>query len=289
MSENVCRGDGRTLLMVAHGTRSPAGVQTIHDVAAAVSARVGPVRTAFVDVLGPNPAEVLAAVKGQAIVVPAFLASGYHVRHDLPSRMAESGHRDTLVTAAAGPDPELAIAMHERLLEVGWRDGAPVVMAAAGSSDPLARADIRTAAALLGHLIGEVHLAYIATGTPSVADAVARLRAEGARRVYIAPYLLAQGRFHTRLMECRADAVAPPLGVHRRVVSLVTARFTTGLSDGGGIPTVGRAHARNGERAALMPSAMTRRAVPEQRAAHRPVLTTRGRTADPMKDGTAHE
>ncbi len=225
MRDSASGSNGRTLIMVAHGTRTPAGVQTIHELATAVAARVGPVRTAFVDVLGPNPAEVLGTIKGPAVVVPAFLASGYHVHSDLPARIAESGHRDTVVTPALGPDPELATAMRDRLLQVGWLAGDAVVMAAAGSSDPVARRELGDAAALLGDLIGNVALGHIATGTPTVADVVDRLRSTGTRRVYIAPYLLAHGFFHTRLAECGADAVAPPLGVHDAVVGLVSTRF----------------------------------------------------------------
>jgi len=231
MSDTALGGGGPTLLMVAHGTRTPAGVQTIHDLAAAVSVRVGPVQTAFVDVLGPHPADILAAVTGQAVVVPTFLASGFHVRCDLPSRIAESGHRDTVLTAALGPDPQLADAMVDRLREVGWQAGDVVVVAAAGSSDPLARAELRSAAALLSRRVGEVHLGYIATGTPTVTDLITRLRATGARRVFIAPYLLAAGLFHARLAAAGADAVAAPLGVHHHVAALVAARFTAGIAD----------------------------------------------------------
>jgi sirohydrochlorin ferrochelatase len=230
MGEKVFRGDGRTLLIVAHGTRTPAGVQTIHEPAAAVSVHVGPVRTAFVDVLGPNPADVRAEVSGQSTVVPAFLASAFHVRTDLPSRIGESAHCDTLVTATLRPDPELANAMHERLCDVGWHVGDAVVMAAAGSSDPTARGELRGAAALLGRLVGKAHLSYIAAGAPKVADVVAQLRGAGARRVFIAPYLLAHGLFHTRLSEAGADAVAASLRVHHRVVDLVSARFTAGMN-----------------------------------------------------------
>ena len=231
MIDSASVSNGRTLIMVAHGTRTSAGVQTIHELATAVAARVGPVRTAFVDVLGPNPAEVLGTLNGPAIVVPAFLASGYHVHCDLPARITESGHRDTLITPALGPDPELATAMRDRLLQVGWRSGDAVVMAAAGSSDPVARSELGRAAALLGDLTGNAALGHIATGTPTVADVVDRLRSTGARRVYIAPYLLAHGFFHTRLADSGADAVAPPLGAHDAVVGLVSARFSRALRD----------------------------------------------------------
>jgi sirohydrochlorin ferrochelatase len=141
VSEKIFPGAGHTLLMVAHGTRAPAGAQTIHELAAALSGHVGPIRIALVDVIGPNPAEVLRGVAGRPIVVPTFLAAGYHVHADLSARIAESGHRGAVVTQTVGPDPELATAMAARLREVGWRPGDAVAMAAVGSSDLSARAE----------------------------------------------------------------------------------------------------------------------------------------------------
>ncbi len=215
------------LILVAHGTRSPAGLQTIGELAARVSARIGPVATAFVDVLGPNPAEVLAGVAGPAIVVPAFLASGYHVRTDLPARIADSGHRAAGITHALGPDPMLADVMCSRLTEAGWRRGDAVVMGAAGSSDPVARRELSWAATMLAERVGEVHLGCVATGTPRVRDIVEKLRAAGRRRILIASYLLAPGVFHTRLHECGATSVTEPLGAHPGVVDLVISRLAS--------------------------------------------------------------
>ena len=68
-----------TLVLVAHGTRSRQGVDMISTLAEAVRQHVDDVRVAFVDVLGPGPAEVLRECAGDAVLVPAFLASGYHV------------------------------------------------------------------------------------------------------------------------------------------------------------------------------------------------------------------
>ncbi len=68
-------------------------------------------------------------------------------------------------------------------------------------------------AALLSALIGvRVELAFAATGEPQVSDAVAALRARGARRVVVASYLLADGLFQDRLRNSGADAVTDPLG-----------------------------------------------------------------------------
>lgn len=213
-----------TLVLVAHGTRRPEGLTVVTDIAAGVAEHVGPVLTTFVDVLGPNPREVLAALAGPATVVPAFLASGYHVNTDLPARVRESGHGSAVITPALGPDPVIAEVMLARLLEVGWEPGDAVVMAAAGSSDPDAHRDLETAAALLAGLVGEVHLGFVATGAPKVADVVAALKRAG-RRVVVASYLLAPGVFHNRLSECGADAVSRPLGADRRIVALLAHRF----------------------------------------------------------------
>lgn len=213
-----------TLVLVAHGTRRPEGLATVTDIAAAVAERVGPVLTAFVDVLGPNPREVLAGLSGPATVVPAFLASGYHVNTDLPARVRESGHTSAVITRALGPDPAIADVLLARLLEAGWEPGDAVVMAAAGSSDPDAHRDLHRAGSLLAELVGEVHLGFVATGAPKVCDVVGALKRSG-RRVVVASYLLAPGLFHNRLDDCGADAVSRPLGADERLVALLADRF----------------------------------------------------------------
>ncbi|WP_327149997.1 sirohydrochlorin chelatase [Nocardia sp. NBC_01329] len=198
-------------------------------------------RTAFVDVLGPSPAEVLrdlaarSTVAGEpvpAVVVPAFLASGYHVYQDVPREIAESGHPAVTVTAAMGPDPALARVMAVRLRSAGWRPGDAVVFAAAGSSDPRARADVRRAAAMLtARLATPVRTAYVATGTPRVPEVVAQVRVTGQERVFIASYLLAHGLFHERLHQAGATGVAEPIGVHPAVVRLIADRYRAAVRD----------------------------------------------------------
>ncbi|MBF6124019.1 sirohydrochlorin chelatase [Nocardia brasiliensis] len=249
------------LVLVAHGTRSARGVEMIaalaeavgNELGVAVSGRdadaaaareplplvpgpqqaAGPVlRTSFVDVLGPSPAEVLRDLTGTvgesvpAVVVPAFLASGYHVYQDVPREVADSGHGAVAITPAMGPDPALARIMTMRLRAAGWRPGDAVVFAVAGSSDPRARQDVRRAAAMLAERLDTpVRLGYIATGAPRVADVVAALRESGAERVFVASYLLAHGLFHERLHDAGADGVAEPIGVHPAVVRLIADRY----------------------------------------------------------------
>jgi sirohydrochlorin ferrochelatase len=110
--------------------------------------------------------------------------------------------------------------MADRLRDAGWRRGDAVVLAAAGSSDPRAVADVRAAACLLsGHVGRRVRVGFIATGAPRIAPLVAGLRAAGEPRVAVASWLLAPGLFHRKLGTVGADVVAAPLGAHPAVVA----------------------------------------------------------------------
>ncbi|MFT3662866.1 MAG: sirohydrochlorin chelatase [Gordonia sp. (in: high G+C Gram-positive bacteria)] len=220
-----------TVLLAAHGTRNPHGVTMIGDLAAAVSRRLDEqVRVAFVDVLGPTPSQVLAELpdRDRVIVVPAFLARGYHVRADLPEHLAAAAHPGAILTPALGPSPALAEALAGRLREAGSRRTDTVVLAAAGSSDPTAVADVRRVATRLESLLGtRVTIGFAAPPAnsehPHVDEAVQRARRSG-RRVAVASYLLADGLFQRRLASSGADVVAAPLGLHPRVVSLACRR-----------------------------------------------------------------
>lgn len=221
------------------GTSAPARERSVGVREPELPAQPTPlVRTAFVDVLGPSPAEVLrdltdpAGNAVPAVVVPAFLASGYHVYRDVPREVADSMHPTTAVTPAMGPDPALARIMKLRLRAAGWQPGDAVVFAAAGSSDPRARQDVRRAAAMLTeHLDTPVRIGYVATGALRVPEVVATLRENGAHRVFIASYLLAQGLFQQRLYEAGADGVAEPIGVHPAVVRLIADRYRAGARE----------------------------------------------------------
>lgn len=124
-----------------------------------------------------------------------------------------------------GPDPALTRIMAMRLRTAGWRPGDAVVFAAAGSSDPRARADIRRAAMLTAWPAAPVRTAYVATGAPRVPDVVRAFRGSGRERVFIASYLLAHGLFQERLHTAGATAVADPIGMHPAIVRLVADRY----------------------------------------------------------------
>ncbi|MDA0563448.1 sirohydrochlorin chelatase [Streptomonospora sp. S1-112] len=224
-------GTAPTLLLAVHGTRDPRGTAAARALARAVARRTGaPVRLGFADVLAPDVGEAAAAVDGPLVVVPAFLAAGYHVRVDIPGQLARVGRAGAPLTPALGGDDRLITAAARRLRQSGRRPGDAVVLAAAGSSDPAARAEVAEAAArLAAHLDTPVAAAYVATARPSVPEAVARLRAEGAARVAVAAWLLAPGLFHQRLSDAGADTVAAPLCPDPAVVDIVAARYHAGV------------------------------------------------------------
>ncbi len=228
-----------TLILAAHGTRRPGGVAMIGDLAAQVGRILESlagfdrtVRVAFVDVLGPTPSEVLSGADwsaGQrAVVVPAFLSRGYHVRSDLPAHVAASGHPNVTVTPALGPSIQIARLVFDQLVKSGWRRGDSVILAAAGTSDRGARADLRITAALLSELTGssvQLGIAAIGDATLSMAVERARARTRSARRVVVASYLLADGLFQEVLRASGADIVSQPLGTHPGLARLIADRF----------------------------------------------------------------
>lgn len=202
-----------TLLAVAHGTRSATGQKQIRDLVAAV-ARHRPgldIRLAYADVQEPRVGAVVPTV-ADAVVVPLLLSTGFHVRVDIADAVAGTGFP---VTAPLGPDDVLLDSLTRHL-----PDADAVVLAAAGSADPDWRASIDSLAARLG-----AHVGYVSGSEPKVADVVAGLRRQGARRIAVAAYLLAEGLFYRTLHRAGADAVTPPLALDPAVAALVVRRY----------------------------------------------------------------
>jgi sirohydrochlorin ferrochelatase len=205
------------LIGCGHGSRLPAGRRAIAELRLAIGrARPGlEVRAANVDVHKPALDDVVAelAVAGRRmVVVPLLLSTGYHVRVDIARAVSSAGGL-AVAADALGPDPALIDVLAQRLLEAGFVPGDPVVLAAAGSRDPRAGADVdQVAAGLAARLGAPVTVGYLASATPTVADAVvAARRVHPGRPLSIASYLLAPGHFSGRLTEAGADLVTAPL------------------------------------------------------------------------------
>lgn len=200
------------LVACSHGTSSPEGQAAVRALVDAVARRRPDldVRSAFVDVQQPSPAEVLSELDGRsARLVPLLLSAGYHVFVDLAD--AAASVPGTTVAPALGPDPRLAELLRDRLAQRQLHAGETVVLAAAGSSDDSARADCETAATQLAGLLDvPVTAAYLSAARPRLEDVVADEHGAG-HGVVVASYLLAPGFFADRAARCGAEYVAPPL------------------------------------------------------------------------------
>ncbi|WP_254715295.1 sirohydrochlorin chelatase [Actinomadura sp. NAK00032] len=228
------------LLAVAHGTRDPAGPAAVRALLARVRAMRPGLRVAeaYGELAEPSLEDAAAALGGGPVVlVPLLLARGYHALADFPGRAARL-LPGAVASRPLGPDPLLAHALADRLagrltgcLSGRSPIGIPprpdaVVLGAAGSADPAGTADAREAARLLARRLGRpVRHGFVAAGGPVLDEVVADLRRGGARRVAVASYLLAPGRFHDRIAACGADAAAPPIGAHPAAARLVLRRY----------------------------------------------------------------
>lgn len=223
----------RPLVLAAHGTVDPAGRAVTVEVAARSAERLGVrAEVAYVDVCGPELLDVLGRYaddpgRGEApVVVPFFLAAGYHVRHDVPTAV-RSALPAALVTPWLGDAPEVLDALAGQVAEVAAApDG--VVLAAAGSSDADARGEVEAVAAALAARLGvPVSAAFLSGPGTTPTEAVAALRDRGAADIVLAAHLLAPGVFLRRLASTAADlgvAATGAIGAHDAIVSLVARR-----------------------------------------------------------------
>ncbi|MCU1605991.1 MAG: putative Sirohydrochlorin cobaltochelatase domain, cbiX family [Modestobacter sp.] len=228
------------LVACAHGTRNPTGRRLVAELAlTARSLRPGLQTTAaFVDVQPPTVVDVvagLAAAGTPAVVVPLLLSGGYHVHVDIAG--AVDAHDDARAARPLGPDGRLVAVLLDRLLSAGADPRDPntaVVLAAAGSSDPRAVADVEGTAELLQReWAGPVTTGYGSAALPTVADAVRTARRAGAERVVVAAYLLAPGHFHGKLMDTGADLVSGPLLPDDRIAAVLLDRYDQALTAAG--------------------------------------------------------
>jgi uroporphyrinogen-III synthase len=216
--------DVKVLVAVAHGTRDPAGSRVAAEITSAAGRRLGMTATAsYVEICEPLFADVMTGLREPAVVVPLLLSTGYHVRNDLSAAVAGAAAQVKL-GRPLGPDLLLAEAQVDRLVAAGALRGQPLVMVAAGSTDPAATADLDEAARLLGDLwAAPVRLATLSGIGTRPAEVVRPGDA-------VSPYLLAPGFFALRArveaLEAGAAVVADVIGAHPMVVDLVCQRAT---------------------------------------------------------------
>jgi sirohydrochlorin ferrochelatase len=236
VSAPPCHGGGRgfksrlgriaaspTLLIAAHGTASLAGHRTLISLVGNVRALRPSVTITlgFVDVLLPRVEDVLDAVRGSTVLVPALLSSGYHVSADIPRAVRR--RRGAAISRHLGPDPLLTRALADQLAAArGSAEPRPVTLVSAGSSDPVARTELEAATADLASLLG------VAVRAASLNDPTLDLSG-----MEVASYLLAEGTM-SEAIAARASAagaalIVGPIGTHPAVAELIVRRYDEGL------------------------------------------------------------
>ncbi len=235
------------LLIVAHGSRDPRHAATVAALCSRLAARRPGLRVeaGFLDFCVPGVQEALArlAAEGEreVVAVPLLLTRAFHAKSDVPAVLdrARAALPGLTVRQARvlGPSTLLTAALERRLYEAGVRPGhrgsTGVVLASAGSSDPEANAVIADIAREWRHTGWcAVRPAFASASPPRTEDAVRALRAEGVRRIAVAPYALAPGRLPDRIAAgaraAGADVLAEVLGTAPEVVSLLLRRYDDG-------------------------------------------------------------
>lgn len=241
---SVPPGEPVPLVAAAHGSRDRRSAATVRALVRLVRDRAPgtDVRESFLDLSTPHLADVLADLHArghrQVVVVPLLLGRAYHARSDLPGIVTGVTRRlprlHVSIADILGPDPLLAAVARDRLAAFGADLADPelgVVFSAVGSSHPPANA----AVAALARGWQDRHAcavapAFASAARPGVPEAVAALRARGARRFAVASWFLAPGLLPDRVRTLAAQAapgapVAEPLGADPRVADVVVRRY----------------------------------------------------------------
>ncbi|WP_405666159.1 sirohydrochlorin chelatase [Streptomyces sp. NBC_01166] len=245
------------LLVIAHGSRDPRHAATVHALTARVrSLRPGlRVETGFLEFNAPSVPRVLerlaAEGAGEVVALPLLLTRAFHAKSDIPSVLREARARLPRLrigqAEVLGPSPLLNAALEQRLYEAGVSPGEKsstgLVLASAGSTDPEAIAVIAEIARELRHtgwcaVRPAFASAAVAGGSSRTADVVRALRADGVRRVAVAPYVIAPGRLPDRIAagaeEAGADVLADVLGPSPALARLLLNRYDEALVPVGG-------------------------------------------------------
>lgn len=235
------------LVALAHGSRDPRSAATITALVEEVKA-IRPdltIERAFLELSRPTFSTVVDRLHRRGheeiVVVPLLLTEAFHAKVDVPRAIAEASerHPDLKITASAilGLEPQfleiLDIRMREALKESRIRELDALVLAGAGSSDPMANQSVARLARLWGnrHKL-PVTAAFASAAPPSTGEAVRAFRAEGRRHIAVASLFLAPGFLPDRAkelaLEAGAVAVSEPLGAHPELARAVLARYAVG-------------------------------------------------------------
>lgn len=238
------------LIALAHGSRDPRSAETITNLVAEVKALRPDLRveTAFLELSKPSFATVVRrlvrAGHDEIVVVPLLLTDAHHARVDVPEAIAraQATHEGLTIgsTAVLGLETCFLQILDERmraaLKEARVRELDALVLAGAGSSDPIANQAVARMARVWGtHHKLPVTAAFASAAPPAAGEAVRAFRAEGKRHVAVASLFLAPGLLPDRVnelaQEAGAVAISEPIGAHPEVARVVLARYLVGALD----------------------------------------------------------
>lgn len=227
-----------TLVLTAHGSADPRSAATTREIAQRIRL-MRPrqeVRVAFCERSTPNLRDVLATLRGPAVVTPLLLASAYHARIDIPAMIREA-ESSAVRAATLGEDPRLVSVMRERLSALGIHpsdEGVAVLVVAVGSSHAAANARTATVAVQVARGTSWSTATAYATGPYSgVAREIELMRRRDVQRIVLAPWFIAPGVITDRvaaLADAAGIEMAEPLGSHRSVARTVLDRFDQAIS-----------------------------------------------------------
>jgi sirohydrochlorin ferrochelatase len=235
------------LIALAHGSRDPRSAETVQALVAQVRELRPDLRieTAFLELARPAFGKVVdklvRAGFEEIVVVPLLLSEAHHAKVDVPAAIAEATarHDDLQIraTKVLGLEAEFLEVLDTRLREAlsvaRVRELDALVLAAAGSSDPLANQAVARLARVWGarHRL-PVTAAFASAAPPATGEAVRAFRAEGRRHVAVASMFLAPGFLPDRAAELAyeagAVAVSEPLGADPVLARTVLARYAVG-------------------------------------------------------------
>ena len=234
------------LVALAHGSRDPRSAASITALVDAVRSMRPDLKVerAFLDLSKPSLDTVidrLSRKHEEIVVVPLLLTEAYHAKVDVPSAIAAAQARHPEVRIRATPIlglearflEVLDLRMRKALASARARELDALVLAAAGSSDPLANQSVARLARLWGsHHKLPVTAAFASTSPPATGEAVRAFRKEGRRHIAVASLFLAPGFLPDRAaelaLEAGAVAVSGPLGAHPEIARTVLARYAVG-------------------------------------------------------------
>jgi cobalt/nickel transport system ATP-binding protein len=238
------------MLVVGHGSRDADGVEEFWGLAETIRRVAGELMTGFgfIELASPTVDEAIDDLvdrgAGEIISMPLVLLSAGHLKNDGPAMLARARARHPGVrfrlARDLGIEPRVLDVMTDRIRDTAG-DADPeklgVALIGRGSSDPDACADLWKVGRLLadGRGLGTVEPGFVSVATPSVPDALERLRLLGAGTAVVAPFFLFPGVLLNRIYaEAARWAQTHPevevrgaahLGPDARLAHLVLERF----------------------------------------------------------------